>query len=54
MKYGKQWRNCRRLLHEFLNITAVTRFDEYQLKHANRFLLCLAETPGDFLDHVKL
>ena len=54
MKYGDEWRNTRRLLHEFMNPRAVTAFDDYQRKHAYRFLLRLAETPGDFLDHIEL
>ena len=37
-----------------MNPRAVTAFDDYQRKHAYRFLLCLAETPGDFLDHIEL
>ena len=54
MKYGNEWRNARRLLHEFMNPRAVTTFDDYQRKHAYRFLLRLAETPGDFLNHIEL
>ena len=54
MRYGSDWRNSRRLLHEFLNAKAVANFDEYQRKHAYRFLTRLAESPENFLDHTKL
>ena len=54
MKYESEWRNARRLLHEFMNPKAVTAFDGYQRNHAYRFLLRLAETPGDFLNHIEL
>lgn len=53
MEYGTQWRNGRRVLHEFLNSRAVTRFDEYQYKHAHRLLLRLAECPGDLAQHIE-
>ena len=52
--YGIQWRRCRRLFHEFLNVNAVSRFDDYLSKHTYRFLSRLAETPDDFLDHTHL
>ena len=54
MRYGSDWRNSRRLLHEFLNAKVVANFDEYQRKHAYRFLTRLAESPENFLDHTKL
>ena len=54
MGYGNQWRNGRRLLHDFLNARAVVKFDQYQHKHVNHLLLYLAESPEDFLDHIKL
>jgi cytochrome P450 len=54
MEYGARWRNCRRLVYEFLNPKAVTNFDDYQRKHAYRFLSKLAESPEDFLDHAEL
>ncbi|KAF9642534.1 cytochrome P450, partial [Thelephora ganbajun] len=53
MPYGKGWRNARRLFHEFMHSRAVVKFDDYQRKHAHRFLLQLAETPDDFLNHAK-
>ena len=52
--YGNQWRRGRRLFHEFLNVKAVTNYDDYQRKHARRFLSRLAETPDDFLHHAQL
>jgi len=52
--YGDEWRRCRRLLHEFLNLKVVSRFDDYVTKHTRRFLSQLAETPDDFLDHTQL
>jgi len=52
--YGDEWRRCRKLFHEFLNVTAVSRFDSYLEKHVCRFLSRLAETPDDFLGHAKL
>lgn len=54
MGYGSLWKNCRRLLHEFLNARAVTKFDEYQRKHTDRLLSRLAEVPEDFPDHIEL
>lgn len=54
MGYGNLWRNSRRLLHEFLNPRAVTEFDEYQRKHAYRFLARLADSPEGFFDHAEL
>ena len=52
--YGNQWRRARRLFHEFLNVKAVTNFDDYQSKYAYRFLSRLADTPDDFLHHAQL
>jgi len=52
--YGSQLRRCHRLFHEFLGASAVSRFDNYLNKHTCRFLSRLAETPDDFLGHVKL
>jgi len=52
--YGSQLKRCRRLFHEFLNANAVSRFDNYLNKHTRHFLSCLAETPDDFLGHIKL
>ena len=54
MGYGSQLKRCRRLFHEFLNVNAVSRFDNYLNKHTCRFLSRLAEAPDDFLDHTKL
>jgi len=52
--YGAQWRICRRLVHEFLNVNAVSRFDNHLNKHTCRFLSRLAETPAGFLGHIRL
>ena len=52
--YGDQWRRCRRLFHEFLNVNTVSRFDDHLSKHACRLLSRLAETPDDFLGHTHL
>ena len=46
MEYGSLWRNSRRVLHEFLNLRAVTNLDDYQRKHAHRLLLHLVESPS--------
>lgn len=54
MEYGNLWKNSRRLLHEFLSPKAVTRFDDYERKHAYRLLLHLSESPDDFSDHIEL
>ena len=54
MEYGSYWRNGRRLLHEFLNARAVTRFDDYHRKHAHRLVLGLADSPEAFADHTDL
>ncbi|KAF9646067.1 cytochrome P450 [Thelephora ganbajun] len=51
--YGSRWRRCRKLFHEFLNVNAVSRFDNYLDKHTRRFLSRLAETPDNFLDHTQ-
>lgn len=53
MEYGDQLKNCRRLLHEFLNPRAVVTFDEYQREHAYNLLSRLVESPDDFFDHVQ-
>ena len=52
--YGSKWRKGRRLFHEFFNMKAVTNFDDYQRKHARRFISRLSQTPEDFLDHAQL
>ena len=54
LDYGSQLRRCRRLFHEFLNVNAVSRFDNYLNKHTCRFLSRLAQTPDDFLGHIQL
>jgi hypothetical protein len=54
MEYGNLWRNSRKLLHEFLNVRAVTEFDDYQRKHAHRLLSRLVESPQNFFDHAEL
>ena len=53
MECGSQWRSARRLLHKFLNVRAVTRFDDYQRKHAYRFLSHLVESPDHFFHHTE-
>ena len=54
MEYGNVWKHSRRLLHEFMNARAVKNFDDYQHKHSHRLLLRLAESPGNFADHIEL
>ena len=54
MNYGSQWKRCRRLFHEFLNANAVSRFDDYLNKNTCRLLSRLAETPDDFMGHIRL
>jgi len=52
--YGSKWRRGRRLFYEFFNTKVVKNLDDRQHKHAYRFLLRLAESPEDFLDHAQL
>ena len=52
--YGSAWRRRRHLFHKFFSAKAVTNFDDYQRKHAHRFISRLSRTPDDFLDHTKL
>jgi len=54
MPYGREWKNGRKLLWEFMNPRAIVKFDGYQRKYTHRLLSCLAETPKHFLNHVKL
>ena len=54
MEYGGQWRSGRKLIHEFLGVSAVSKFQDYQRKHAYRLLTRLAESPNDFYDHAEL
>lgn len=54
LEYGNKWRRGRRLFHEFFNMKAVASFDDYQRKHARRFVSRLSQTPEDFLDHAQL
>ena len=54
MQYGGLWKNCRRLFHEFLSARAVTKFDDYQRKHAYRLLLHLVESPEELFDCIEL
>ena len=54
LQYGSKWRKGRRLFHEFFNMKATTNFDNYQRKHAYRFISRLSQTPEDFLAHAQL
>ena len=54
IEYGNMWKSRRKLLHKFLNVRAVTQFDDYQRKHAYRLLSNLAVSPERFLDHAEL
>ena len=54
INYGSQLKRCRRLFHEFMNVNAVSRFDNYLNKYTCRFLSRLAETPDDLLVHTRL
>ena len=54
MEYGGQWRSGRKLIHEFLSVRAVSKFQDYQRKHAYRLLTRLAESPNGFYDHTEL
>ena len=53
-RYRTEWKKGRRLFHEFFNMKAVTKFDDWQRKHAHRFLCRLSQTPEDFLAHAQL
>ena len=52
--YGSKWKRGRRLFYEFFNVKAVDSFDDYQRKHARRFISRLSQTPEDFLAHSQL
>ena len=54
VQYGSRWRKARRLFHEFFNMKVVSNFDNYQRKHAYRFISNLSKTPEDFLAHAQL
>jgi hypothetical protein len=54
MEYGSKWRESRRLLHKFLNVREVWRFDDYLRKHTRRFLFDLIESPDQFSHHTEL
>lgn len=54
MKYGREWKDSRKLFNGFMNPRAVVQFDGYQRKHAHRLLSRLVETPQDFVEHVNL
>ena len=54
LPYGSRWKRERRLFHEFFNVKVVTSFDDYQRKHAHRFISRLSQTPEDFLAHSQL
>ena len=54
LPYGNKWKRGRRLFHEFFNVKEVTNFDDYQRKHARRFISRLSQTPEDFLAHSQL
>jgi hypothetical protein len=52
--YGNLWKSSRRLLHEFFSARGVTKFDDYQRKHAYHLLSQLAESPENFSDRIEL
>ena len=54
MEYGSQWRSGRKLIHEFLSLRTIPKFQDNQRKHAYRLLTRLAECPNDFYDHAEL
>ena len=54
MPYGREWKNGRKLLWEFMNPRAIVKFDDYQRKYTHRLLSYLADTPEHFLNHAKL
>ncbi|ESK84364.1 cytochrome p450 [Moniliophthora roreri MCA 2997] len=54
MNYGEDWKNHRRVFHQFFNQNVVERYQLIQLKEAHALLRRLYETPEDFLGHIRV
>lgn len=46
IRYGDQWRTCRRLFQETMNVNAVAQYEPIQLRSARQFLKALMDTQG--------
>ena len=54
MHYGPRWRMHRKLFNEFLNISAVKKYDVNQVRGVSDFLVNLYQRPKDFREHIHL
>ncbi|TBU42981.1 cytochrome P450 [Dichomitus squalens] len=50
-RYGPEWRQTRRLFHEYMHPNAVLRYRPIQEREACKYLLRVAEDPKNFLHH---
>ncbi|KDQ53894.1 hypothetical protein JAAARDRAFT_197004 [Jaapia argillacea MUCL 33604] len=54
MRYGSQWREYRRVFHQYFNQLAVKKYQGIQARESQAFLRRLLETPEDFYDNIRL
>lgn len=53
MPYGDKWRSHRRCLHHLLDRDEIVRYHERQEFDARKLLAGLAESPEQFLLHIR-
>ena len=53
MGYGDDWRERRRVFHQYFNPNAAVTYRPRELKVARQLLARLLETPDDFMIHLR-
>lgn len=54
MPYGERWRQHRKLFYQEFNATAALRYQPQEISATNTLLGNLAETPDDWVKHLRL
>jgi hypothetical protein len=54
MPYGPRWRIHRKLFHDFIDISTIENYNEYQTKAVSNFLVNLHREPKAFRERIEL
>ncbi|KIJ53468.1 hypothetical protein M422DRAFT_222108 [Sphaerobolus stellatus SS14] len=53
MNYGAKWKEQRRLFHQYFNAKSTDDYNHIQIKHRDILLRGFANSPDDFVEHIK-
>ncbi|KDQ53890.1 hypothetical protein JAAARDRAFT_38861 [Jaapia argillacea MUCL 33604] len=53
MRYGPQWREYRRVVHQYFSQLAIVKYQGIQARESRAFLRRLLEAPEDFYDNIR-